>query len=84
MICLGLGYQRGWYMDILVSQKISQLGGSAYTSQFPKAANDVLLVTGITCSNSATTLSECTFSYFTKTSTCDVKRLLAIKCHSHG
>ena len=58
------------------------LGGSAYTGQFPNAANDVLLTTSITCSNTATTLSECTFSHFTKTSTCDAKRIAAIKCHS--
>ena len=57
-------------------------GGSAYTGQFPKAANDVLLVTGITCSNTATTLSECTFSHFTKTSYCDAISIAAIKCHS--
>ena len=58
------------------------LGGTVYTGQFPNAANDVLLVTGITCSNTATTLSECTFSHFTKTYSCDAKRIAAIKCHS--
>ena len=61
---------------------VSKLGGILYTGQFPNTANDVLLVTDITCSNTATTLSECTFSHFTKTSTCDAKSIAAIKCHS--
>ena len=54
----------------------------SYTGQFPNAGNDILLVTGITCSNTATTLSECIFSHFTKTSYCDAKDIAAIKCHS--
>ena len=58
------------------------VGGILYTSQFPNAANDVLLVTSITCSNTATTLSECTFSHFTKTSYCDATSITAIKCQS--
>ena len=57
------------------------LGGTVYIGQFHTAANNVLLVTGVTCSNSATTLTDCTFSHFTKTSTCDAKTITAIKCH---
>ena len=61
---------------------ILNLGGTPYTGQFPNAANDILMVTGIACSNTATTLSECIFSHFTKTSSCDATSITAIKCHS--
>ena len=69
-------------MNILKLISILILGGTVYTGQFPNAAINILLVTDITCSNTATTLSECTFSHFTKTSSCDSKSIAAIKCHS--
>ena len=68
-----------WCLSFIV---ILILGGITYTGQFPNAANDVLLVTGITCPNTATTLSECTFNHFTKTSYCDATSITAIKCQS--
>ena len=69
------------YIDFCLCNNF-YLGGTVYIGQFPNAANNIILVDGITCSNTATTLSECTFSHFTKISSCDVKTIAAIKCHS--
>ena len=70
------------YTDFCLGTKYFILGGTVYISQFPNAANNLLLVDDITCSSTATTLSECLFSHFTKISYCDVKTIAAIKCHS--
>ena len=83
VICHELGYHRGNDINFLLKSYhyLNYLGGTVYTGQFPNAAIDILLVTDIICSNTATTLSECTFSHFTKTSSCDSKSIAAIKCH---
>ena len=83
VICLELGYHRGIDINILLRRYYCNcLGGTVYISEFPNAAIDVILVTDIICSNTSTTLSDCTFSHFTKTSYCDSKSIAAIKCHS--
>ena len=84
VICLELGYHRGIDIFFLLRSYYYSncLGGTVYTGQFPNAAIDILLVTDIICSNTATTLSECTISHFTKNSSCDSKSIAAIKCHS--
>ena len=57
------------------------VGGSIYaTGQFSNDS-DTLLVTDIGCSQSDTSISQCTISHFTKISTCDVKDIAAVRCH---
>ena len=58
------------------------IGGSTYaTGQFSNDS-DILLVTDIGCSQSDTSVSQCTISHFTKTSTCDATDIAAVRCHS--
>ena len=42
----------------------------------------MLLVADIGCSQSDTNINQCTISHFTKTSTCDVKDIAAVRCYS--
>ena len=58
------------------------IGGSLYFSGKFSNFSDVLLVTDISCSLSDTSISQCAISHYTKTSSCDVKDIAAVRCHS--
>ena len=46
------------------------------------AENDVLMVSDLGCSSTDTLITQCSFSHFTRTSSCDGRTLAAIRCHS--
>ena len=72
-------YKKRFY--IIIKCMLIHIGGSLYS--IGKFSNsDILLVTDISCSQSDTSISQCTISHYTKTSYCDVKDIAAVKCHS--
>ena len=58
------------------------IGGSLYSTGKFSNSSDVLLVTDISCSQSDTSISQCTISHYTKTSYCDIEDIAAVRCHS--
>ena len=58
------------------------IGGSLYSTGKFSNSSDILLVTDIVCSQSDTSISQCTISHYTKTTSCDVKDIAAVRCHS--
>lgn len=57
-------------------------GGEVYLAESPDAGNDVILIADMSCSESATSISQCSLTYYTKVSSCDAKHTAAVRCHS--
>ena len=74
-------YKKRFYIIIIICLPI-HIGGSLYSTGKFSNSSDVLLVTDISCSQSDTSISQCTISHYTKTSYCDVKDIAAVRCHS--
>ena len=53
-----------------------------YLAESPDAGNDVILIADMSCSESATSISQCSLTYYTKVSSCDAKHTAAVRCHS--
>ena len=73
-------YKMGLYIVIIYIP--IHIGGSLYSTGKFSSSSDVLLVTDISCSQSDTSISQCTILHYTKTSSCDVKDIAAVRCHS--
>ena len=43
---------------------------------------DVMMVTDLGCSSTDTLITQCSFSHFTRTSSCDGRTVAAISCNS--
>ena len=43
---------------------------------------DVLLITDMSCSQSATSVKQCSLTHYTKQSRCDARHTAAVRCHS--
>ncbi|XP_019860164.1 PREDICTED: deleted in malignant brain tumors 1 protein-like [Amphimedon queenslandica] len=68
MICQEVGYSNG---------------GEVYNAQSPSAGiDDVILVGGMSCAQSATSIDQCSFSLYNSAFTCDVRDIIAIRCHN--
>ena len=53
-----------------------------YLAESPDAGNDVILIAEMRCSQSATSISQCSLRHYTKSSVCDAKHTAAVRCHS--
>ena len=83
VICRELGYNNGnepslSYMYFV--NFINKGNGMAYLAESPSA--DVLLITDMSCSQSATSVKQCSLTHYTKLSVCDARHTAAVRCHS--
>uniref|UniRef100_A0A1X7TYN8 SRCR domain-containing protein n=1 Tax=Amphimedon queenslandica TaxID=400682 RepID=A0A1X7TYN8_AMPQE len=66
IICRELGYNTG--------------NGMTYFAESPSV--DVLLVADMSCSQSATSIKQCSLTHYTKLSRCDARHTAAVRCHN--
>ena len=80
-ICKEVGYDTGWSL-LLVVVIIIFPGGEVYLAESPDAGNDVILIADMGCSETATSINQCSLTYYTKVSSCDARHTAAVRCHS--
>ena len=83
VICRELGYNNGnqpslSYMYFV--NFINKGNGMTYLAESPSV--DVLLITDMSCSQSATSVKQCSLTHYTKQSRCDARHTAAVRCHS--
>ncbi|XP_019858318.1 PREDICTED: deleted in malignant brain tumors 1 protein-like, partial [Amphimedon queenslandica] len=66
IICRDLGYNTG--------------NGMTYLAE--SSSVDVLLVADMSCSQSATSIKQCSLTHYTKLSRCDARHTAAVRCHN--
>ncbi|XP_019853225.1 PREDICTED: deleted in malignant brain tumors 1 protein [Amphimedon queenslandica] len=54
--------------------------GMTYLAESPSV--DVLLIAGMICSQSATSIKQCSLTHYTKLSVCDARHTAAVRCHN--
>ncbi|XP_019861772.1 PREDICTED: neurotrypsin-like [Amphimedon queenslandica] len=66
IICRELGYNNG--------------NGVTYLAESPSV--DILLIADMSCSQSATSIKQCSLTHYTKLSYCDARHTAAVRCHN--
>lgn len=51
-----------------------------YLAESPES--NVILIADMSCSQSATSISQCSLTHYTKSSVCDTRHTAAVRCHS--
>ena len=54
--------------------------GMVYLAESPES--NVILIADMSCSQSATSISQCSLTHYTKSSVCDTRHTAAVRCHS--